>query len=87
VGHAKPRRWGEWRVQGSYRYLQSDATLDSLTDSDFHLGGTNTKGFTVGGTLGLLDGMSLTGRWMSANEVTGSPLAIDVFQLDLTAEF
>jgi len=41
----------------------------------------------VGGTLGLLDGMSLTGRWMSANEVTGSPLAIDVFQLDLTAEF
>lgn len=87
IGHAKPRRWGEWRVQGSYRYLESDATLDSLTDSDFHLGGTNTKGYTLGATLGLFDGMSVTGRWMSANEITGAPLAIDVFQLDLTAEF
>jgi hypothetical protein len=87
VGYPKPSKWGEWSVTGDYRYLQSDAVLDSLTDSDFHLGGTNTKGYTIAGTLGLFDGVSLTGRWMSANEITGRPLSIDVFQLDLSAEF
>lgn len=86
-GHQRPRNWGEWRVQAGYRYLQSDATLDSLTDSDFHLGGTNTKGYTLSGTVGLMKGASLTARWMSANEVTGEPLSIDVFQVDLLAEF
>lgn len=87
VGHKKPRKWGEWNVTGDYRYLQSDAVLDSLTDSDFHLGGTNTKGYTIAGSLGLFDGVTLTGRWMSANEITGRPFAIDVFQFDLSAEF
>jgi len=87
VGHKRPHKWGEWSITGDYRYLQTDAVLDSLTDSDFHLGGTNTKGYTIAGTLGLFDGVSLTGRWMSANEITGRPLAIDVFQIDLSAEF
>lgn len=87
VGTPKPRRWGEWNFSADYRYLQTDAVLDSLTDSDFHLGGTNTKGYTLAGTVGLFDGISLTGRWMSANEVTGRPLGIDVFQLDLSGEF
>lgn len=87
VGNPKPRKWGEWNFMADYRYLQSDAVLDSLTDSDFHLGGTNAKGYTIAGTLGLADGISLTGRWMSANEITGRPLSIDVFQIDLSAEF
>jgi len=87
VGHKRPHKWGEWSITGDYRYLQTDAVLDSLTDSDFHLGGTNTKGYTIAGTVGLFDGVSLTGRWMSANEITGRPLAIDVFQVDLSAEF
>lgn len=87
LGFPKPKRWGEWNVAASYRYLESDAVLDSLTDSDFHLGGTNSKGYTVSGTIGLFDGVSLTGRWMSANEISGRPLSIDVFQVDLSAEF
>lgn len=87
VGTPKPRKWGEWSLLADYRYLETDAVLDSLTDSDFHLGGTNAKGYTLAGSVGLFDGISLTGRWMSANEVTGRPLAIDVFQLDLNGEF
>lgn len=87
VGHTDPRKWGQWSFAANYRYLQTDATLDSLSDSDFHLGGTNTKGYTVEGTLGLLPGTSLTARWMSANEITGAPLSIDVLQIDLSAEF
>ncbi len=87
VGHAQPSKWGEWSFAASYRYLETDATLDSLTDSDFYLGGSNTKGYTVEGTIGLFDRTRLTARWMSANEITGQPLAIDVFQVDLTTQF
>jgi len=87
VGNRAPHQWGEWNVLADYRYLESDAVLDSLTDSDFHLGGTNTKGYSIGATLGLLNGMNLTGRWMSANEISGRPLRIDVLQLELIGEF
>ena len=87
VGYDRPHKWGEWRAEAGYRYLQTDATLDSLSDSDFHLVGTNAKGYTVSGTLGLLDGVRLTGKWLSGNEVTGRPLSIDVLQFDLQAEF
>ena len=53
IGTKKPAKWGEWNVEVAYRYLESDAVLDSLSDSDFHLGGTNAKGYTVGATMGL----------------------------------
>lgn len=87
VGHAKPRKWGEWRAMAGYRYLETDAVPDAFPDSDFHLGGTNTKGYTIGATFGVMEGVALGTRWMSANEVTGSPLSIDVLQVDLSAEF
>jgi hypothetical protein len=29
----------------------------------------------------------VSARWMSADEISGLPLAIDVFQLDLNAKF
>lgn len=87
VGYKKPRKWGEWRAAAGYRYLETDAVPDTFPDSDFHLGGTNTKGYTIGATFGVMDGVALGGKWMSANEVTGSPLSIDVLQIDLTAEF
>lgn len=87
VGHTKPRKWGEWRAMAGYRYLETDAVPDAFPDSDFHLGGTNTKGYTIGATFGVMEGVALGTRWMSANEVSGSPLSIDVLQVDLSAEF
>lgn len=87
IGDKNPKRFGEWNIVGDYRYLDTDATLDSLTDSDFHLGGTNAKGYSIGGTFGLYDGVAISGRWLSANEVRGRPLAIDVFQIDLIGQF
>lgn len=87
IGYPSPRQWPEWKVYGGYRYLESDAVLDSFTDSDFHLGGTNAKGFFVGGEVGLYKGMKFGAKWMSANEISGDPLAIDVLQVDLTAAF
>jgi len=62
-------------VHAGYKYLESDATIDAFADSDFGLGGTNLKGYFVGGNyrprrecLGDL-------RWMSANNIAGSPYA------------
>jgi hypothetical protein len=87
IGKASPKKFGEWNVELSYRYLESDAVLDSLADSDFHRGGTNAKGYSIGGALGLSRNLVLTGRWLSANQISGPPLAIDVLQIDLLASF
>jgi len=79
---------GEWNAFAGYRYLESDAVLDSLADSDFHFGGTNAKGYLVGGRYGIFDNVSVGGRWLSANQISGQePLAIDILQFELEARF
>ncbi|MCM2286018.1 MAG: putative porin [Desulfobacula sp.] len=96
VGYPKPRHRWDWNLFAEYRYLESDAVLDAFTDSDFHLGGTNAKGFIFGGELGLYDNVWLGARWMSANEITDmqsidntqeNDLAVDTIQIDINAEF
>jgi hypothetical protein len=87
VGYKQPRRAGQWQIEGGYRYVESDAVLDSFTDSDFHLGGTNAKGYFVGGTYGIFDRVNLGARWLSANEISGPPLGIDVLLVDLEVIF
>lgn len=76
-----------WQAFLSYRYLERDAVLDAFTDSDFHLGGTNSKGWLIGGSYGINDYTWLKLRYMSADEIDGPPLGIDVLQLDLNARF
>ncbi|HWA92169.1 MAG TPA: putative porin [Rhizomicrobium sp.] len=86
-GEAQPRKRWEWNVSVGYKYLEPDAVVDGYTDSDFHLGGTNARGYVVSGSLGLFNNTWLTARWLSASEIYGPPLAIDVIQLDLNAGF
>ncbi|WP_428312735.1 putative porin [Hydrocarboniphaga sp.] len=87
VGYPVIRMRGEWSVGGGYRRIESDAVVDAFNDSDFHLGGSNAKGFVLGGSLGVSKNAWITGRYFSATEVSGPPLAIDVLQLDLNARF
>ncbi len=87
LGYPKSAERHEWQAFIGYRYLERDAVLDAFTDSDFHLGGTNAKGFMVGGAYGLYRNTWLSARWMSSDEISGLPLSIDVFQLDLNAKF
>lgn len=86
-GYPKTRAWGQWNVAVGYKYLQPDAVVDAYTDSDFHLGGTNAEGYFISGSLGLFNNTWLTARWLSANEVYGPPLQIDVGQIDLNIAF
>jgi len=87
LGYPSPNERGEWRVWAGYKYLESDVTLDAINDPDFNLGGTNAKGFILGGTLGLAHNVRAGVRWMSTNQITGDPLAIDVLQIDLNVAF
>ena len=80
------KRW-DWNVSATYKYLDTDAVLAALTDPDFHLGGTNARGFILGGNLGLARNTWLTTRWLSANQVSGPPYAIDILQIDLNVKF
>ena len=87
VGHPSLVALWDWRAFILYRYLQRDAVLDAFTDSDFHLGGTDAKGYQVGFDLGLSRGAWLRLRYLSASEIDGPPLGIDIWQLDLNGQF
>jgi len=87
LGMPKIQQRGEWQAYLGYKYLERDAVLDVMTDSDFHLGGTNAKGYIVGGSYGIDKNTSLGLRLLSANQIDGPPLAIDVLQFDLNAKF
>lgn len=87
LGYPDATRRGRWTVFGGYKYLESDATLDAFTDSDFHLGGTNAKGYIIGGSYGLFDHLSVGARWLSANEIVDQPFSIDVLQIDIEGRF
>jgi hypothetical protein len=87
VGHRDLKQLWDWNAHVGYKYLESDAVIDAFADSDFGLGGTNLKGYFVGGNLALGPNVWASARWMSANQVAGVPYAVDIFQLDLNARF
>ena len=78
---------GDWNVGFSYRYLESDAVIDGFNDSDFGGGGTNLKGYTIGGAIALSPRVKLGLRWFGATQIAGPPLKSDVFQVDINAKF
>lgn len=80
-------RKGDWNLFAGYKYIQPDALPDGFNDSSFHLGGTNAKGYFMGGNYGLAKNVSATGRWMSTEAVYGAPFDIDVLQLEINTRF
>jgi hypothetical protein len=78
---------GQWNFSVTYKYLQPDAVLDAFVDPDFNLGGTNAKGYIIGAQYAIARDAWLQARWLSAHEVYGPPLSIDVLQLELNARF
>jgi hypothetical protein len=87
VGKPAFAAFGDWQAAFGYRYVETDATVDGFTDSDFGGGGTNVQGFTLGTAMALSPDVRVGVRWMSSDEVTGPPLSTDIIQLDLNAKF
>jgi len=80
------KRW-DWSLNLNYRHVESDAVIDGFCDSDFGGGGTNVKGFTVGGLVGLSKRVQLGAKWMNSSEVSGPPLKNTILQMDINAKF
>jgi hypothetical protein len=92
VGYPTPRRFLQWNVFAYYKYVGTDSVIDAFNDSDFHLGGTNAKGWIFGAELGLYKNVWLTARWLTADQISPfqnstGPYSVDVFQLDANASF
>ncbi|MGE8215944.1 MAG: putative porin [Stenotrophomonas maltophilia] len=86
-GQLALKQAGDWNVWLGYKRIEADALPDAYNDSNFHLGGTNAKGYYLGSSYMFDKNVWLTGRWMAAKEVTGAPQSIDVFQLEVNAGF
>jgi Putative porin len=87
VGWPKVELGGNWNVFALYKYVGRDSVLDAFTDSDFRLGGTNSKGWVIGGNYGLAKNIWFTGRWLTADVITGPPFGIDTLQIDINTRF
>jgi len=80
------KRW-DWSVDVGYRWIGSDAVVDGFNDSNFGLGGTNMKGFTVGGSLALSQNVYVGIRWMGADSIAGPQYKTNIIQIDLNSKF
>ncbi len=86
-GKPSPAQRGDWNVLAGYKRIEPDALPDGFNDSTFHGGGTNAKGYFIGGSYALDKNMWFTGRWTATKEVFGPPLSIDTLQVEFNARF
>ncbi len=87
LGHLQIHKLWDWNVTVGYKYLETDSTLDSINDADFHLGGTNAKGYLLTGSLGVARDTYISLRYFSAQVISGPPDGNQVVQLDLLSSF
>ena len=86
-GKPSPSARGDWNVLAGYKRIEPDSMPDGYNDPTFHLGGTNARGYFLGGSYAIDKNTWLTGRWTSTKEVYGAPYQIDTLQLELNARF
>lgn len=77
----------QWQVFGFYRRSERDSMLDAFTDSNYLMGGTNHKGYTLHALYGVAHNTWLGLRYNSYDQISGLPLSIDSVNLDLNARF
>jgi hypothetical protein len=87
AGHAELDKLGAWQLSFGYRWIGSDAVVDGFNDSDFGLGGSNMKGFTVASRVALSPNVYLGLRWYGSESIAGPQYDMNIFQVDLGAKF
>lgn len=78
---------GDWNAYVAYRRLESDAVVDAFADSDFHIGGTNNRGWQIGANYAFAKNTILGFRWLAAEEVVDAPFSVDRGFIDLMTRF
>ncbi|MGO9444388.1 MAG: putative porin [Thiobacillaceae bacterium] len=87
VGMPTIKNQDDWQLYFGYKHLGRDATLDAFPDPDFDLGGTNAKGYFLGGRYGTGTNSWLSMKWLSADTIDGLQFNVDVLQVDFNAAF
>jgi len=87
LGQPRVARRGDWNLSFAYRYVQRDAVLDAFTDSIFHNGGTNAKGWVMGAQYGLAKNTWLDMHWYSTDSIDGPQYNVDTVNFDLNTRF
>jgi hypothetical protein len=86
-GHQQLEKSWDWNLALGYRYIESDAVLDGLTDSDFYPGGTNVKMYTFAANLALDRNVWVDTRFYSGTQVSGPDYISNTLLVDLNAKF
>ena len=84
---SKPRNLWDWRVRYYYRVVEADAVVDAFSHSDFHDGGTNSKGSVIGVDIGVARGVALNFTYYNTEAETGLKDDRQRFQADLVIQF
>lgn len=94
VGTEKLANRGDWQAFAAFRKFERDAWLDAFTDTTWNGGGTNYKGWSLGGTYAFDRNTTLGLRWTStrnlddgSNALANAPFKLDTLQVDLSARF
>lgn len=86
-GSPEVKARSDWQVFMAYKRVERDSMLDAFTDGDFRLGGTDAKGYILGGSYGFGKNTAASVRFFSGDSISGSPLSIDTLQVDLSVRF
>jgi len=68
-GTAKLAEKGDWLAFAAYRSFERDAWVDAFTDTTWHLGGTNYKGYSLGVSYALDRNTVFATRWTSTRNL------------------
>ncbi|HEX4511492.1 MAG TPA: putative porin [Burkholderiaceae bacterium] len=96
VGHGHMEDKGDWNTFIGWRRFERDAWPDAFTDTTWNLGGTNYKGYTVGGAYEIDHDTNVGLRWTSTSnlddgthgaDLSSAKLHIDVLQVETNVKF
>ncbi len=81
------KKFGDWDLKVLYRVVQSEAVLDTISDSDFHGSRSNARGWETGGGIGLRKGVKLAVTYFDTQEERGTKRENWTLQTDLKFKF
>jgi hypothetical protein len=87
VGHLDMRKFGDWRLEYSYRCLEKDAWPDVFPDSDFYGGSTDVKGMEFILNFAFWKNIWLALDYYNTRRILASKQRENLFQVDLNLKF
>ena len=78
---------GDFELNYNYRTLEGDAIPVFMSDSDFHDGGTNSKGSKITAKLGIGKNTSIGATYITSKVDSGSKKDFNLWQIDFETKF